>query len=383
MARNELMDPVELDEMARAFAKPLIEGRELSAPTTRGADVEVSGGVITARRCEVERDEAKILQRIAALAAAAGTHWLYAFPVKRKGGGTDRIEGLSIKGANNVARLYGNCSVDCRVIDAGASWVIYARFCDYETGFSLTRPFQQSKAGSRLGGEDDERRQQIALGIGVSKAERNVVVNALEAFCDYAFEEAKKDLVNKVGRRLDEYRQRVIDRLGALGVVTSRAERAVGRSVENWLAHDVARLIAEIKACTDGMSTAADTWPVEPPPEPRRNDAVETTEKPAAPATTPAADAPAVGAGTGDAPQERAPVSADESSWELPAGLVGQDAVIVALGALLAKAKSDSDVAEILMENAAAVGRITGLKKMQWEADVNERRRAIAQGGTP
>ena len=294
MAKDtDLLDPVEALEMRTAFAQPAT-GQEIAIhqPTS----VDITEGVITARKVEVRRDEGAILQRIATQAAAAGEHWYYAFPVKKKGGGTDSIEGPSIKCANAVARLYGNCQVDCRVLDAGKNWLIYARFVDYETGYSLTRPFQQSKTGSKLGGTDDERREQAAMSIGVSKAERNVICNALETFTDYAFEAAKANLVARVGKRLDEYKQRCIDRLGELGVDTKRAERSLGRTVEAWVARDVAKLIAEIKSVQDGMATADETWPTEAPPEPRRTDVEDATVATGAAAVS---DRPVAEAGRG------------------------------------------------------------------------------------
>jgi hypothetical protein len=42
------------------------------------------------------------------LAAAAGSDWFYRFPVKKKDGGQDWIEGPSIKLANDIARIFGN-----------------------------------------------------------------------------------------------------------------------------------------------------------------------------------------------------------------------------------------------------------------------------------
>ena len=56
----------------------------------------------------------------------------------------------------------------------GDAWIIYARLMDLETGFAMTRPFQQRK-GQKAMKTDDARALDIALQIGVSKAIRNVV----------------------------------------------------------------------------------------------------------------------------------------------------------------------------------------------------------------
>jgi hypothetical protein len=403
---TDLLDPVEALEMKTAFAQPAT-GQEVAVhqPTT----VDITEGVITARKVEVRRDDGAVLQKIAAQAAAAGEHWYYAFPVRKKGGGTDTIEGPSIKCANAVARLYGNCQVDCRVLDAGKSWLIYARFVDYETGFSLTRPFQQSKAGSQLGGTDQERREQASLSIGVSKAERNVICNALETFTDYAFESAKANLVARVGKKLNDYKQRCVDRLGELGVATLRAERSIGKTIDSWVARDVARLIAEIKSVQDGMATADETWPVEAPPEPRRTDVEDATvaagstavsDRPAAetgpaaatngsagsppvsgePAPSPTeTSAPADSAGGEPAADTKAasgsPPSTEDGagrspdlsmpleSWRVGDDVLGQEQIIKRLERLIGLAETRADVDAIQNENAERLSKITGNKR--------------------
>jgi len=228
--------------------------------------------VVGAQQVAVYRNTSKVLGELKALAAAVGEAWYYRFPVKnRKENRTDWIEGPSIKLANDLARIYGNCDIDIRVVDARDSWTFYARFTDYETGFSLTRPFQQQKNASKMGG-DDARRLDIAFQIGVSKAERNVIVNALQTFADFAFQEARGALVDKIGRDLKRYVEKTRNRLGDMGPeVLKRVEKLRGRKIEEWLAPDVARTIAEIQAINDGMATIVDTWPetIQPPPAPR------------------------------------------------------------------------------------------------------------------
>lgn len=358
MARDDFLDPVEQVEMQQAFAQPAT-GREIARPDGAvGTDLQISEGVITARKVDVARDEGKIMQRLGLLAAAAGTRWVYSFPVKQKGGGTKAIEGLSIKGANTVARLFGNCSVDCRVIDANKSWIIYARFVDYESGYSLTRPFEQPKEGSRLGGEDDARRQQIALSIGVSKAERNVIVNALQDHADYAMEAAKASLVDRVGKKLNEYKQRCVDRLGDLGVATNRAERALGKALAIWNARDVARLIAEIKAVQDGMAMADEQWPLDAPPEPRREGVQQSTAAQQSPTSesAPAHTSTPPDAQTAQAPQAATP----PTSWAVGDDVDGQDAVIMRITDLVAATRRMADLDAIEELNAERLEKIVG-----------------------
>ena len=273
MARTEFMDPREAAEAEALFAKPAGDGGALMVPgASQAPNITISDAIITAQKVSVARDLPKVIRNIKTLAAVAGEDWYYRFPVKKKGGGVDQIEGPTIKCAQNVAREYGNCQVDCRAMDQGTSWMIYARFVDYETGFSLTRPFQADKAKVTMNTKDPGRQQEIAFAIGVSKATRNVITNALETFTNLAFEEAKSNLVEKVGKRLPEYRQRVRDRLKQLDVDEKRVEAQIGRKADDWLAPDVSRVIAELKAVTDGMATADETWPPLAAPEPKRED---------------------------------------------------------------------------------------------------------------
>src|SRR5580765_7810671 len=229
---------------------------------------------ITARRCEVERDQAKVLRRIREAAAMSSDDFYYSFPVRTKGGGRDYIEGISIDGAMAAMQAYGNCEVDVRPIDIGAAWVFLARFIDHERGTSLIRPFLQRKqGGSRLGGDDEGRRLEIAFSVGASKAARNVIANAIRPFTNYCFQESKNDLVKRVGMDLPKHRDRAVARLAELGVDLKRVEALTGRVVADWTAREVAAVIVQVRTVQQGLATPNDIWPPEVPAEPRRSDA--------------------------------------------------------------------------------------------------------------
>lgn len=225
--------------------------------------------VFGAQPVAIKRDDSDILKKLKAMAAAAGDDWFYRFPVKAKVKDeatgqdkwvTDYIEGPSIKCANNVSRLYGNCDIDTRVFDMGDSYMFYARFMDLETGYSLTRPFRQRK-GQKVMKTDAGRQEDIVFQIGASKAIRNVVNNALEFFTNYAANEAKNSIIEKVGKALPQYREKVLGRLADMKVDVKRVEIVRGRPAKDWLAADVARTIAEIQAINDGMANIDDTYP--------------------------------------------------------------------------------------------------------------------------
>lgn len=269
MSDTRIDDREDLAEMAMREE----DGRNLPATITPHINIVAATEVITATRVAVPRSYAAILARLKVLAAMAGDDWLYRFPVKnRKENRTDYIEGPTVKCATAVAREYGNCAVDCRSVDQGPVTVFLARFVDMETGFQLTRPFQQRKSQQTLRG-DAERAADIVYQIGASKATRNVICNALETFTNYAFEQAKQNLVDKVGKNLDSYRTKVIARLAEMQIDLARVERILGKTAKEWLAPEIARLIAEIQAINDGMANKDDLYP---PPQ-AEGDAPQTT----------------------------------------------------------------------------------------------------------
>jgi len=221
---------------------------------------QIATQVFGAQNVAVRRDERIVLNKIRALAAAAGQEWFYRFPVRnKKKGTTDYIEGPSIKMANDLARIYGNCDVDCRHIDIGTHIIFSARFIDLETGYSLTRPFQQRKGASQMG-RDEDRQSDITFQIGASKAIRNVIINALQTYADYAFDHAKTALTEKISGDLEAWRQRTHDRLKER-VDPRRAEIVIGRPWKEWLATDIARVITMMKGVSDGMASLDETFP--------------------------------------------------------------------------------------------------------------------------
>lgn len=261
------MNTIDQDDRVRnmeAFANASAPIQNLpTAPSVANINAD---RIVGAQPVAVYRDEVRILQKLVALGASVGSNWYYRYPVKnRQKSTTDYIEGPSIKLANDLARIYGNCEVQTRVIDMGETWMIYARFNDFETGFALERPFQQNKGGAKIGGsgsDADARRLDIALQIGVSKAIRNVVVNALQTFADEAFEAAKNSLIEKIGKDLAKYRTRVVAGIANQNIELHRVERVINRPSKDWTAPDIAKIIAMMKAIADGMATVDETFPL-------------------------------------------------------------------------------------------------------------------------
>lgn len=232
-----------------------------SAQLQAAAGAVFAEPIVTAQPCRIKRSVPEFLQRVKVLAQMAGEDYCYRFPVKTKDGGKKFIEGPTIQLANDLAREYMNNMVDVRAVEQPTCWLFYARFVDFETGFCLTRAFKQRKSQKTMN-TDAERAEDIVFQIGQSKAIRNVVVNALQTFADFAFREARGSLVKQIGDNLpgwiDKMRRGITEKKYDL----KRIEAAVGNTIDKWLAPDVARVLAELKSIQDGMATFEDIYPL-------------------------------------------------------------------------------------------------------------------------
>lgn len=268
--------------------------------------------VITARRVDVVRDERRILDRIKALAAAAGDRWYYRWEAKdNRRGGVNWVEGLTITGANAVLFEYGNCEVSVDFADIGSHYMFRARLVDYERGVALTRLFQQRKSQKTFK-TDAERQADIVFQIGQSKAIRNVITDGLQTFCDYALEEAKHSLVDKIGKNIEAWRERAIERVSA-HVDVKRVEAVLGRKAKDWLAPDIARVIERMKAVAEGMATLDETFPPLQPEQPASVEQLDQFAGSTQPASPPSSEA---GGGSGGGPVH----APETTSADAPAG---------------------------------------------------------------
>lgn len=251
----------DLDELANAMGQPNQPRGNAVARLTAG----IPETVIGAQAVAVYRDERKILEKLRTLAAAAGSDWFYRFPVRKKEGGQDWIEGPSIKLANEVHRVFGNLQLQIREIDVGDAWVFYARETDLEGGSSTERAYRQRKSQGSMKTKDAERQLDIAYQIGQSKAIRNVICNFLQLYCDFAFEEARASIVQKIGKDLPAWRDRTVQGIANMKVDLARVERVVGRPAKDWLAPNVAAVVSMMQSVADGMATADEVFPpIEP-----------------------------------------------------------------------------------------------------------------------
>ena len=214
-----------------------------------------------ARRPDQPRNLQKIKQALKIDAGAWGNKWMWGWEVNDKRRGKVWIEGPTVKMANAIVRQYGNCVVDSRVFDLGSRWMIYARFIDLETGYTRVRPFAQRKSID-MGIKDDARALDMSFQAAVSRAERNVVVNALPELVEFCKDEAKNATYDEIQKDPEKARKWIVKNMQGLNIDRAACEKVYGRTAEHWTVPDMARIVVEVESVKDGMVNAADLYAV-------------------------------------------------------------------------------------------------------------------------
>ncbi len=246
-------DPYDDEETVEVRPIPMLPDRTY---------LQARDSVVTAQRVALPRDYQKIRREISERAQVSADRYVYSWPVKdRQTGRTERIFGATIGLAYELLEIYQNAAVDCRVEDHGDYWIFYGRFVDWERGISLTRPYMQRKT-QNIGMRDQGRADDIVFQIGVSKAERNAIVNALRSLADFAVEEANDRIPKWVEANVDRARDRITGVLEDMDVPLNRVEKVVGRPFAKWTNKDLARVIIDLKTLRDNMATLDELFPV-------------------------------------------------------------------------------------------------------------------------
>lgn len=246
---------------------------QLPAELPSGGQPLITHGprTVTAQRVAVPRDLRRILHEVQVYCGMFGDTYVYGWEVfDRANNRKVWIEGGTIKLANDLVQLFGNCSVDVDVYETPTHWIFKAWFVDYEKGTQSNRLFQQRKAqnvGQKKGGHgrgmDEDRAMDMVFQIGQSKAIRNTVLNALASLTRYAIEESKKALIAKFNdqdnaNKAITFIESVMERFNIDRV---RIEAVVGRKWKDWTTRDLARVYMECRAITERMTVADDVYP--------------------------------------------------------------------------------------------------------------------------
>lgn len=246
------------------------------------------GGYVTAIAPQQPRSLKLVQRRFIEECELMGESAFYAW-----GTGGDHIEGPSVDLALAAARCYGNCAVDQQAVqETMTSYIFVAIFIDLETGFTLSRPFRQSKRWMVYGKMDEERKADVRFQIGASKATRNVILNALPAWLiDLGIEAAKAG----VRKRIEEYikrrsieaaRQLAISELKKQGVSeTSILAKFDYAAVTALTVDDLVRLRGDLKAIQTGQEAASALFPAVEAQATKPSQAERMAEKLAQPTT--------------------------------------------------------------------------------------------------
>ena len=226
-------------------------------PEAAGGSLQIQtrNSNLGAMRVAVPRDMGKVMRGIDQQAQVFGHKWVYRLPFKnKKTGETTYVEGPTVGCALDVARCYGNNSVEVERVDETAQgWVFHAVFLDIETGFRLCRPFRQRKDQNIGGmGGDFGRAEDIVFQIGASKAMRNVVRNALRGLLDEAIERGNRRLTAKIENDPEKAIAWIRKQLTDLDVDESRVAHHFGQPIEKLKADKLAQIVKLLQAVADG-----------------------------------------------------------------------------------------------------------------------------------
>jgi hypothetical protein len=213
---------------------------------------------VTAISVQKPRDLDKVVAAIDREAEYAGDSFWYGW-VDKKG---NRIEGPSIGLANSLAREWTNCAVTCALEENEEAFYITSRFIDLEKGSQMERIFRQRK-NSVAGNFDPDRKLDMALQIGSSKAIRNVVCNSVPRWLvERAIEKAKLAVQKKIDpKKLDEHKANALAFFKKYGVTQEQLVFKAGKPMAEWTTREIADFQADAKALQNGEASVADLFP--------------------------------------------------------------------------------------------------------------------------
>jgi len=228
-----------------------------------GTMQRVDTGYTTAVSVQKPRSIAVCAAAVLEEAKLAGKSFFFRWPVKNhKVKGGKHVQGGSIDLALCIARNFMNCAVDVQTRETLTHDVFDARFIDIETGFTLTRVFQQRKS-QNTGMKDKERGADLIFQVGQSKAIRNVILNYMPNWIiDKAVDVARAaEIADIKPENLAISRAQVLEHFQAYGIDKERLEAKAGRKVDDWTVEDVADFRGDASALKNGTESASVLFP--------------------------------------------------------------------------------------------------------------------------
>lgn len=225
---------------------------------------QVKTQFVTAVAVQIPRDMKRVKADVLTEASELGEAAYYGW-----GEGRDHVEGPSHELAVTALRIYGNCAVEQGEVKETPTAFFYdVAIVDYERGFTIRRPFRQSKRWNVAGKMDDERKMDIRFQIGASKAVRNVALEFLpSSLIDSAMQAAKKGMRARLDAWVKRHgiakaQERILSEFKKLGVTEERVlEKYKLGKVKDITIDTLVSLRGDLRALQDGEESAAVLFP--------------------------------------------------------------------------------------------------------------------------
>lgn len=236
-----------------AVATPIPEHEDLDSAAellASGKTLQKAGTpFVTAISVQKPRNLDKIVAAMDREAEYAGKTFWYSWRDKKG----NLIEGPSIGLANSLAREWTNCGVTVDFQETAETFILTPRFIDIEKGYQCERVFRQHK-GVVQGNFDPERKLDMALQIGQSKAIRNVVCNAVPKWLvQRAIQKAKDAVVKGIDpAKLGELKKEVAAFFHDHGVTLEQLVAKAKRPMAEWTTLTIATFQADMHAVESG-----------------------------------------------------------------------------------------------------------------------------------
>ncbi len=219
---------------------------------------QVKTDYTTAVAVQKPRSFSRFVKNVLEEAALAGADFYYSWNQAGQ-----LIEGGSIDMSMSMLRHYGNAAVDTVFEETATHYRFKAVFIDLETGTTLTRPYRQRKSQKVSKKMDEGRQEDIIFQIGTSKAQRNVIFNALPKWVrSRAIETAKSAEIRNINAENPAIaRATVLSFFEQYGISQERVEAKIGKPSDEWSANEIADFKGNVTALKEGRVSPDELFP--------------------------------------------------------------------------------------------------------------------------
>ena len=240
---------------------------------------QITTSYVTAIVVPLPRDLKVVQKKCLEEANLGGETFFYRWPLKTKNKETGEIETVVVEGpSKNLAycgiRNFGNVAVDEKPIqETRDAYIFFPTIIDIETGFTYTRPFRISKKYPVRGKHDEFRKDDIRFQIGVSKGQRNAIINFLPSgLVHRMIHEAKNSVRNRIEKEIakdgiEKVRERIVQAFVKLKVDPDVVCQSYELQVDQWDIETLVILAGDLHVLRSGEETGQTLYGTEIPAE--------------------------------------------------------------------------------------------------------------------